>query len=224
MSETAQHHPKHLQLGSLLLISFATFNLGIVVDQTVRWSDHFSGFVNGLFHVLVFGIAWCVFLLPWSLVIFALYRWRRWRRFRPHWVLAPAVLTLLVSVGSLIIYPPTAANRFKGFAKTELPKNTRDLHFRFTGGGIADYGDTYYFQTTPDEVDRLIQNMGLSLDKAYGFKGNFNTSVEKIPGCPDFSTWEGAVQFKGHNESRDWFYYLITDSSKTRVYIWICCI
>jgi hypothetical protein len=59
-----------MPFGLLLLISFAVFNLGYIVDQTLRWSDHLQGFANGIFHIMFSGIAWCMFLLPCILVIF----------------------------------------------------------------------------------------------------------------------------------------------------------
>lgn len=225
MSEDpAQDDKKRLHFGLLLLISFALFNLGYIVDQTVRWSDHAQGFFNGVVHILFFGIAWCFYLLPWSLIVFALYRWRGWKRFRTQWALAPAVLVLLAMIGGLLFQPPTPSRRFKGFAKTELPSNARNLHYHFSGGGVADYGDTYYFETTPDEVGRIIGDMRLEADEFYGREGLTHTSVSRLPGCPDFSTWKGAKQYKGWDDRQHWFYYLITDATRTKVYMMIGCI
>ena len=223
MSEQPAQEKKRLHFGLLLLISFALFNLGYIVDQTFRWSDHVQGFVNGIIHILFFGIAWCFYLLPWSLIVFGLYRWRGWERFRAQWVLAPAVLVLLATIGGLIFQPPSPARRFKNFAKIELPLNTRNLHYHFTGGGIADYGDTYYFETTPEEVDRLIDEMGLQEDEFYGRPGVSYTPVSPLPNWPDFSTWDGARQYRGGDDRDHWFYYLITDVTRTKVYMLIGC-
>lgn len=223
MSDSDLPPPKRTHFGFLLLISFVTFNLGYIVDQTVRWSDHFRGLMNGVFHMMIFGIAWCCYLLPWSLVVYALYQWRKWRRFRAHWVLGPAILMLIVSIGSLIINPTTPRNRFKKFANIDLPTNMHSLQVRFTGGGFVDYGDTYYFQTTPYEVARIVKDMGLSLDESYGFEGSHYTPVERLPNGPDFSAWEGAKQYRGSDANHQWFYYLITDSSQTQVYMLIGC-
>lgn len=222
--EHAQDKPKRLNFGLLLLISFALFNLGYIVDQTVRWSDHVHGFMNGVVHILFFGIAWCFYLLPWSLVVFALYRWRKWERFRTQWILAPALLVLLATIGGLLFQPPTPSRRFKNFAKTELPANAQNLHCHFTGGGVADYGDTYYFETTPQEVERIIAEMRLDEDEFYGREGLTHTTVSPLVGCPDFSTWEGARQYRGWDDNQHWFYYLITDASRTKVYMMIGCI
>jgi hypothetical protein len=48
MSEQPEQDKKRLHFGLLLLISFALFNLGYIVDQAVRWSDHAQGFLNGV--------------------------------------------------------------------------------------------------------------------------------------------------------------------------------
>jgi hypothetical protein len=208
-----------------LLLSFLAFPFGYTIDQTFRWTNHWEGFLSGLIQGGMLGIPWClIYILPWSLIIFGLYRWRRWQRFRTQWILAPSILIVAVMIGSLIVSPPSPAKRFKNFAKTELPANAQDLCFRFSGGGIADYADTYYFKTTSEEVDRIIADMGLEEDEFYGREGMSHTTITQLKGCPDFSSWEGAKQFKGWDERQHWFYYLITDSTRTQVYVMVGCI
>lgn len=222
--EPAKSDPKRLNFGLLLLISFALFNLGYIVDQTIRWSDHGQGLINGLVHVLFFGMAWCLYMLPWSLMVLGLYRWRKWERFRTQWILAPSVLLVLGMLGGLLVDPPTPSRRFRDFAKIEMPSNVRNLRYQLKGGGIADYSDTYYFETTPEEVERIIAGMSLDEDKFYGREGLTLTSIKKLPDCPDFSMWKGARKYKGSDETMNWFYELITDDSRTKVYMRIGCI
>jgi hypothetical protein len=62
---------------------------------------------------------------------------------------------------------PTAANRSSRLADTPLPAAARNLKFELRGGGIADYSDTCYFETSPAEVDRLIREIGLVEDEFY---------------------------------------------------------
>ena len=217
--------PKRMHFALTLLLSFLAFPVGYTIDQTFRWTNHWEGFLSGLMQGAIFSVAWClIYILPWSLIIFGLYRWRRWQRFRTQWILAPSILIVTVMIGSLIFDPPRPANRFKNFAKTELPANAQNLCFQFRGGGFADYSDTYYFKTTPEEVDRIIADMGLSEDEFYGREGMSHTTVTQLEGCPDFSSWEGAKQFKGWDERQHWFYYLITDSTRTQVYVMVGCI
>lgn len=224
MNEQPAQDKMRQHFGMLLIISFALFNLGHIVAQTLRWTDHFQGFLNGVFHIMVFGIVWCFSLLPWSLIVFGLYRWRSWKRFRTQWVLAPAVLVLLATIGGLLFQPQTPARRFKSFTKTELPMNVQNLHCHFTGGLIADYSDTYYFETTPEEVGRIIRDMRLDEDEFYGQEYLTYTIVSRLPGCSDFSKWEGVKLYQGWDDKEHWFYYLITDASNTKVYMVIGCI
>jgi hypothetical protein len=97
-----------------------------------------------------------------------------------------------VMAGSLIFDPPSPAKRFAKFAKAALPNNVQDLHFRFSGGGFADYGDTYCFTTSPSEVERLIRDMKLEENETYTSGSMSHTGFPSLPNCPDYNTWEGA--------------------------------
>lgn len=213
--------PKRVHFGLLLVYSFLLWSGGYVIDQTIRWSNHFEGFVNGAFHALfIMSLVWAVYLGPWSALIWILYRWRGWRRYRTLWVLGPAVLAFALQMGSLIVSPPTARARFERFAGAELPEELKDLRVHFTGGGITDYGDIYHFTCTPDETGRLIRGMRLDEDPAFGNSEAGPGSSFTIPlphGWPDHREWDGRVQYRGGPEG--WFFYLLTDESRTRVYI-----
>jgi hypothetical protein len=218
-------HPKRLHFALLLIISFSAIPLGYAIEQAFRWTNPMDGFLSGLIQGAVLGLAWCaIYILPWSLIVFGLYRWRGWQRFRSQWILAPSLIVLMVMLGGLLVEPTTPAKRFKRFTKTELPLNAQDLHTHFTGGGFADYSDTYFFTTTPSELDRLIDDLGLSEDIHYGVAGMAPTPIEQLPGCPDFNSWKDAKQFKKWDEEHYRFYYLVTDSTRTQVYFKIICI
>ena len=205
----------------LLLISFAVFNLGYIIDQTIRWTNHLEGFLNGVFHIVFMGLAWCIWCLPMTLVILAVYRWRRWRRFRTHWVLAPPSLAFAITVIGLLTHPPTARVRLKTFANTTLPDNARALQSFRSGGGVADYYDVYYFQTTPHEITRMIQEMGLDEDQHFKSERRWSPFM-RLPNSPDYREWTNPTQYTGGHDG--WSYYLITDESRTQVYISFSCI
>jgi len=225
MEPEESQKPKRLHFALLLIISFLVFPLGYAVDQAFRWTNHLDGFLNGLIQGAVLSVVWCsIYILPWSFIIFGLYHWRGWQRFRTQWILAPSFVILIALIGSLIFDPISPAKRFKKFTNSELPINAQDLHTHFTGGGFADYCDTYFFTTTPEELDRLIDEIGLSEELTYGMEGMAPTPIERLPGCPDFTSWKGSKQFKRWDEDQYRFYYLITDSTRTRVYFKIICI
>jgi len=188
---------KPLNFGIVLLISFILFNLGFLVDFAAGWSNFFLGLTSGLFYLIFFSFAWGLVILPWSVVILALHDRFKWQRFRTQWALAPAVLMLIYTIGGLIVEPQTPSQRFNKFAHTELPHNVQDLHYSFSGGGITDYTDIYYFETTPEEVDRLISEMQLEVDMSSKRNGVIDGAIPTLDGAPDYSTWQGTQQYQG---------------------------
>ena len=210
-----------MHFGKVLLLSLCLFVVGIVVDETVRWTNMLHGFFNGVFHAMIYACVWCFTALPWALVIFGLYRWRKWGRFRIHWALIPSVLLLVAHLTDLVIYPPTAQRRFRAFAKTELPAGIKDLQCSFSGGGIADYGDQYYFKCSADDVSRLIREMRLEPDQSYAGPSS-SSIISGFSDRPNPKTWIGARQYKRSIDS--WSYYLLTNKDQTEVYIFIFCI
>ena len=181
--------------------------------------------MNGIFHIMINGIAWCMFIVPWSFLILAVYRWKKLKRFRSHWILAPVVLTLMISIGSLILQPPTPSTRFKQFTKSKLPEVTKNLRYFFSGGGIADYHDEYYFETSPSEVDRLISEMQLSEGGGYSNAGAIKgSSLAKEDGPLKVKDWKGSKVFARNNRDTGWHYELRVNASRTKVYIVIGCI
>ncbi|WP_395715766.1 hypothetical protein [Prosthecobacter sp.] len=212
---------RQMHFAKAYLLSFGVFCFGLVVDQAARWTDHLAGIVNGLFQCIYMGIAWCLYLLPWSLLVFGLYRWRKWKRFRTHWMVAPSAAFFVLVLVILLIEPPTAANRFRSIAKVELPSTAIDLHYSLSGGGLADYGDQYYFKCRPEDVSKLIEVMKLAEDQSYKGPGSYSI-ISGLPGCPDPDSWTGSKQFRRDTET--WFYYLLTNHNKTEVYVFIGCI
>lgn len=220
MSQADQAPSNPFGFGRLLFMSFGIFSLSFLIDQTLRWSDPIKGLQSGLVHIGFLGVFWLPSLAIWGLVIFGLYRWRDWQRFRSQWVLAPAIFVLISFIVSLVLDPPTPSQRFSGFAKAELPANAGNLKFEFLGGGFADYCDTYYFETTPAEVDRLIREIGLVEDEFYTPSKH---GLRRLPGAPDPAGWHGSRRFRKSDDRDHWFHELITDGTKTRVYIQIMC-
>jgi hypothetical protein len=221
MNSESANKPKPLHFGLAILISLGVFISGNAIEGAFRWTNHLDGFMSGLLHGIIFSIPWCVLFLPWCALIYGMYHWKKRTRFRGAWIIGPSLLVFALQSSSLVFDPPTAQRRFRSFAESELPKDAADLHYRFTGGGLADYGDTYYFRCTPAEVDRLISEMRLEWDEHYQGP-DLLSSMEKLPGCPDPAAWTGAMRFERSEEL--WFYSLLTNKEKTEVYIHIGCI
>jgi hypothetical protein len=220
-TEPEQKKPMHFVLAFLLSLPLA--NAGYVVDQAVRWTDHLQGLMNGLFHMLFLSMAMPIYMLPWCLAVYFSYRKRKSKRYRTLWIMGPSTLMSLFTLGMLVFQPPSAARRFESFTKTKLPENLTDLETHFSGGGIADYGDTYYFKTSSAEIDRLIREMKLEEDKSYRDDGTSHTIIRPLPSSPDFRKWPGRKQYRGGRDNDHWFYSLITDKDNSQVYIDVGC-
>lgn len=214
---------KPMHFGLAVFLSLPIAGLGFVISQTVRWSDHLAGFVNGLFHLVFMSLVWPIYMIPWCLAVWFSYRKRESKRHRTLWILGPAMILSFVVVVGLVIDPPSPEKRFVAFTKTRLPSNHTDLEAHFSGGGMADYGDTYYFKTTPSEIDRLIREMEMEEDKLFGNDETSYSVIKPLPGSPNFKTWKGARQYQWMDEKLHWFSYMITDAAKTQAYIFVGC-
>jgi hypothetical protein len=216
---TTTHGQPHLLL--LLVASFVLFTGSFVLDQAFRWTDPLEGITSGVFHVFFTGIAWLLYGLVPGLLIYGLYRWRGWQRFRTVAIVFPGIAALVVAIVGLIASPTTPAKRLKQFTGADLPASTRDLRTHFTGGGVADFGDTYYFRCSPNDTDALIR--ALSLTPTDSHDQHF-FSKRPFPAWPDPSTWTGSTLYRGGRDEGGWFYYLHTDAPREQVYLLVTCI
>ena len=215
---------KPMRLVYALLLSLPLFGVGYMIEQAIRWTNHFDGLMVGLVHLAFFCLAAPIYLIPWALIVHFSFRKRTNQKRRTLWMLGPSILMCLLSISSLVTNPPTPWHRFKQLAKADLPAKMESLNFHFSGGGLADYHDTYYFKTSPTEVDRLIREMRLEEDEFYGDSSTSHTIIGPLPGSPDFKKWLEHKQFRGGRDEGSWHYYLITDKLKTQVYINVGCI
>ena len=222
--EAKASEPKQLHFAILLLLSAALFVAAYAVNEAFRWTDHLQGFANALRHGPFIIMPWLVVVIPWSLLVAGLYKWRKWVKFRTHVVIAPSYMMLALAIVGLVMDPPTAAKRFESRSGIPLPDHVKNLECHFSGGGFIDYTDRYYFETTSAEVDRLIEGMDLKERELYRVNQRYLFMLESLPGCPDYHDWPNARLYERADPAKSsWFYYLITDESRTQVYIMIGC-
>ncbi len=212
MKPPVPHQPPLLLL---LAVSFALFTGSFVFNQALRWTNPVDGFLNGLFHVMFTGPAWLVMGLIPGLLIHGLYRWRGWKRFRSVAIIFPGLVCFIMGLADLITSPPTAAGRLRSTGGADLPSSARDILTRFTGGGLTDYTDIYYFRCSPADTGQLIQALQLELVEEKARVGQF---PRVPPGWPDPSTWHGSTAYERWIEERGRSYILLTDSSREQVY------
>lgn len=205
-----------------LFLSFALFAGSFVVDQAFRWTDSMKGIQNGLYHAPLLGISWLVFGLLPALAIHGLYRWRRWHRFRVPLLLLPGIVPVALVTANLIFDPQTPAQRFKQFTGVDLPASTLDLRAHFSGGGIADYTDCYYFRCSSEDTNRLIEALHRISEPTAPTSSGFERAP--FPNWPDPSTWNRTERYSGWWNHEVWGYDLITDHDRKQVCLYIWCI
>jgi len=190
---------------SLVLMAVA-----FAIPETFRWNDPWTGFSNGLMAGATFALGGAVLLFPVLLVVKLASRWWKPGKFTRALLIALP----LVLLGARLLYPVNPAEPFKNATSSALPANAKGLRSVTSGGGIADRGDEFYFETTPEEVDRLILELRLRRDES----PDWPERVRRKMRLPDEPTlWTDAVKYYGDRKST--FYTLITDGTRTRVWI-----
>lgn len=216
---------KPIHFAWVLLISFVVFHVGPIIEQSARWTNHYFGFMNGLFMIVPLSIIWVLAVVPWCLIVYGIYRWRGWIRCRMAIALVPSFLMLFGSLGELAFSPPDPYKRFEKFAHTPIPNSATSLRFSHSGGGFADYGDVYYFVCAKEDTQALIKALAVTLLKAEaGEDVDSYVPFRMLPGAPDFHSWRGRRIYQRFDEKRGWFYHVVTDASETQVYVSLSCI
>lgn len=214
---------RRLGFGKLLLISFGLWTGSYVIEQTIRWSNPLEGFVCGLFHIFFTGISWAVLILPWSLVVGGLYKAFEWQRFRSHWVLAPSIAALAFTIIGLIQSPPTARGSFSNFTKAEIPAEAKNVKYHLRGGGVSDYSIAYYFECSSESLEKLVREMQMGEERDLTAESIHYMGLQKeLPNSPDPTQWVGGRIYS--REAGSWDFNVITDPTKTKVYVWMWCI
>ncbi|MDF3130084.1 hypothetical protein P0Y35_12825 [Kiritimatiellaeota bacterium B1221] len=231
-TEVKTEKRKPLHFGWMLLISFVLFNSAPIVDQTLRWSNHFNGFVNGVFHIFFYGWAWVLYFLPWSLVIYGVYRWRKWKRYRAVWTLVPTVLIWGVVFVGFVTDPPTAKGIFERKILNPMPASVKNLRAFRAGGGVADYTYLISFDVDPEEFEAVLKSRPFERSsrklrdltlfrKSYGEDPQpaiYEFLVGEKEDWPSPYEWGEVEVYEFETENHHWWYTLITDKAHRRVF------
>ena len=220
--DTIAAQPPRRETSLILLLgaSFGMFTGSFVLDQAFRWTDPLHGIANGVFHMSIIGVVWLLEGLLPGLLIYGLYRWRGWQRFRSLVIVSPSLVLCASVITGLIFSPTTPASRLKRFTGIDLPASAHDIRTDFTGGGICDYGDTYYFRCDPKETDALVEALRLHFVEPRSSEAFGRISPE----WPDLSEWSDRSAYAGETADGVWFYYFVTDAAREQVWLHIGCI
>lgn len=211
--------PKQPSLVILLGVSFWLFVGSFILNDMIRWTNPWAGFVSALAQSGIYGIFWLVVGLIPGLLIAGIYRQRKWGRFRTIAVVSPSIGVFCYMLSSLITNPPTASHRFKRFTGVDFPSSAREVRTNFTGGGIADYDDAYLFHCAPADTEKLMAD--LKMEPADSM---LQLRPPPAPGWPNPSTWGEIPGYYGerHWFGSSWYYLLFTNESRDAVYLFVC--
>ena len=215
---TEPENNKQLHFGFLLFISLVLFNLSFILDQTIRWSNHSDGFMNGIKHTPLISFFWC-FTTPWLFITLILYRHFKWRRYRTLWNITPSLLIIGYVLINLITKPPTPRAEFLRFTNVELPNDAKNIQYHYSGGGFAaDPLRNYYFESSKEAVYDLIQTLKLEEAQVYhDLQSPDSLFYDSYQLTPNPSTWKGITQYRLTGDQPGWFCYLITNEAYTKV-------
>ena len=209
--------PPHLLL--LLLASWAIFLFSLVVWDILLWTDHYSGFVAGISRSLFYSIGWFIYILPLNLVAGFLYRWKKWRRFRTSFALAPSVIVACWSFLGLALHPPTGRNLFSEDTGVSVPGTATNFLSHLSGAGFGPraFGgrhDHFYFQCNPADAKSLIAALKLQDADSSAYR-----NVSQAPGWPSPFSWPSAHLYQRNDSSNLVFLTVVTDKTDEQVYL-----
>jgi hypothetical protein len=216
--------PARFNLFWLLVLSFASLVGASFVLSLIQNTDPLKLFISNFLFVLpILFIMWLFLGLPWCLVMKFIGRVTKRGRLGETLVLAPAVL--LFFNGLVSASPDSSAwrTRFNEISGVELPANVEGLRVQHEFGGCANGSTTYYFRTTPDEMDRLISELQFynANDRSVIYGGvDMPELVLKLRNCPSSDSWDGRQLWLGgkHLKLALWA-EMIVDADKTQAYI-----
>lgn len=195
----------------LFLVTFAVF-------YAYNWTNFWEGLSSGLMHAVLPGlIFWLISFLPWSLLVFAICHFMRWRRARSYLTLAPSALLLLAAFASPLLWPVDPHKRFESATGVALPKEAAEIEYHFSGGGFVDSRDRYYFPCSPETVQGLIHSLQLQEREEWNPEHEPQPSFF-TPDLPDPRTWDSFRWFSSDlREGR--FVELFTDKEGTKAFV-----
>ncbi|WAC18328.1 hypothetical protein OVA24_13905 [Luteolibacter sp. SL250] len=199
-----------ISVGIFLVI--LAYGIPIAASHTNLREGLQVGLINGVF----IGTGVSILYLIWCALVCVASR-KRWKPWRKLLLLFPQILMFGSVVVSLVTNPPTAKNAFRQAMKAPFPDKSQNLRYHSWGGGITDRTTVWCFETTPEAVEKLIDEISFDSKKVWspGDPGSFPGNWP-FPDAPDLQRWKGSERHEGQRRSS--FRHLIIDKERRLVY------
>jgi hypothetical protein len=199
-----------ISLGILLLI--LTYGVLIAASHTNLREGLLAGLINGVF----LGTGVSIFYLLWCALVCIVSR-NRWSSWRKPLLMLPPLLVFGSAVVSLIKDSPSAENAFRKYMEAPFPDRTENLRYYSRGGGITDRTTVWCFETTPEAVEKLMDEMNLESMRYWSPEDSGSFPCRwPFPEAPNLQRWKGSEYHEGRSSSS--FRYLIIDKDRRLVY------
>lgn len=207
---------KQMHFGLAIALSFSIVGAAYALTMAMMASRHLDGFIAAVYEIPLIGVVWCAIMFFWGGLIFILYRFCGWNRFRTAWLLAPAIAFCIFLLSELVSNPTDGKARFEARLNMRLPASASKIYNDYSATLFGGVTDIFYFSCSSNDTDALISAM--RLDNEFGFQcpHNYNP-IPLLPGAPDYHDWEDIQCYKAYTNGS--FYRLLTDGAHQQVYI-----
>ncbi|GEM_PF-3004881 len=208
----------------VLLLGFVLLVVSMGTDQALRWSDHWRGFSFG---ATIVGLLWLFTVLPYSLAVFALYYWRKWRRFLTLWLLAPVLVILGWSVPLWITNPHNVKTIFEELVASPMPSSVTNLKVWYAPA--FDHDSLMYFEIDPAQFSQLLATRAYDESELDATQPDascdiilYYTNTTRTMGAtfawPSVKDWGPLREYYSAPADSGWTYWLLTDQARRHCY------
>ena len=207
--------------GLILLLGWIIFSGSYILAETMLWTNKTRGLSSGLFDVILLSIPFIIIFLPiMGLILFLIRRRRLPPMLRILIVTAPVLVRSLPMLGSALHTAQDPEGRYEQRMNCDLPETAENFQAYFSGGGLSDHTDLFYFKATPHEIQSLLESRPYKLRAPESLKYFF------IPNPPD--GWPNPKNWDDLNvytvDEGSWFYHVLTNKDQTQAFIIAGCI
>lgn len=180
------------------------------------WTNKTRGLSSGLFDAILLSIPFVIIFLPiMGLILFLIRRRQLSPLLRILIVTAPVLACSLLMLGSTLLTALDTEGRFEQRMNCELPESAENFHAYFSGGGLSDHTDLFYFKISPHDIQHLLES------RPYTLRAPETLTYFFIPdpptGWPNPKNWDGLKVYT--LDEGFWSYHILINHDQTQVFI-----